>query len=226
MSMKLGALKNERGITGLETAIILIAFVIVASVLAYVVISSGLFSSQKAKDAVNAGIEQTRATLEVKSDVVVQMEGGFATKAFFTVGVVPGGSAVDLTDYYGTTNPTPTALPSATITSTDPPSPFVINNRLIISYFDNYHIYPSLPWSMQMINNNNGDAMLDPGELAQITVYISYVNAGANPSATPTDCEKLGPYHSFTLEIKPPDGSILTIERTLPSRVSSLVNLR
>jgi archaeal flagellin FlaB len=224
MFKKMKMLQNEKGITGLETAIILIAFVIVASVLAYVVISSGLFSSQKAKDAVNAGIEQTRSTLEVKSDVVVQMESGFATKAFFTVGVVPGGSAVDLTDYYGSTNATPTATPTEAFTAT--PTSSTMNNKLIISYFDNYHLYPSLPWSMEMINNNNGDAMLDPGELAQITVYISYVNAAANPAATPTDCEKLGPYHSFTLEIKPPDGSILSIERTLPSRVSSLVNLR
>ncbi|MBN1190648.1 MAG: hypothetical protein JXA46_12915 [Dehalococcoidales bacterium] len=214
-------LQNEKGITGLETAIILIAFVIVASVLAYVVISSGLFSSQKAKDAVNAGIEQTRSTLEVKSDVVVQMEGGYATRAFFTVGVVPGGSAVDLTDYYGTTNETPTPTPSETITTTELPSGFVINNKLIISYYDNFHLYPSLPWSMEMINTNNGDAMLDPGELAQITVFLSFVNAGASD-----DAQKLGPYHCFTLEIKPPDGSVLAIERTLPSRVSSLVNLR
>ena len=35
---------KEQGITGLETAIILIAFVIVASVFAYVVLSAGLFS--------------------------------------------------------------------------------------------------------------------------------------------------------------------------------------
>ena len=42
---------NQKGITGLETAIILIAFVMVASVLSYVVLSAGLFSSQKAKEA-------------------------------------------------------------------------------------------------------------------------------------------------------------------------------
>jgi len=41
--------ERQEGITGLETAIILIAFVIVASVFAYVVLSAGLFSSQKAK---------------------------------------------------------------------------------------------------------------------------------------------------------------------------------
>ena len=37
------AVGDERGITGLETAIILIAFVVVASVFAYAVLTAGLF---------------------------------------------------------------------------------------------------------------------------------------------------------------------------------------
>jgi flagellin FlaB len=227
MSIEFRKLRNVKGITGLETAIILIAFVIVASVLAYVVISAGLFSSQKAKDAVNAGIEQTGATVEIKGNVIAQMESGFATKAFFTVGVVPGGNSVDLTDYYGSTStptPTSTSTTTATATSTETATattPATFINKLIISYIDAYHVYPSLPWTMEMVNANNGDNMLDPGELAQITVDLSYVNSKAASTA-----EKMGPYHSFTLEIKPPDGSVLTIERTLPSRVSSLINLR
>ena len=44
--------KEQQGITGIETAIILIAFVIVASVFSYVVLSAGLFSTQKAKEVV------------------------------------------------------------------------------------------------------------------------------------------------------------------------------
>jgi archaeal flagellin FlaB len=220
MLMQIKKLKNEKGITGLETAIILIAFVIVASVLAYVVISAGLFSSQKAKDAVNAGVEQTGSTVEIKGDVVAQMEGGFATKLFFTVGVVPGGNEVDLTDYYGSSWNS-TSAPTATGTISTYTQPATFQNKLTISFADAYHVYPSLPWTMTMINSNNGDNMLDPGELAQITVDMNYVNAH-----TTVNAEKLGPYHSFTLEIKPPDGSVLSIERTLPSRVSSLVNLR
>lgn len=37
--------KREEGITGFETAIILIAFLVVASVFAFVVLSTGLFSA-------------------------------------------------------------------------------------------------------------------------------------------------------------------------------------
>ncbi len=43
---------DQRGITGLETAIVLIAFVVVASVFAFAVLSTGLTSSQKSQEAV------------------------------------------------------------------------------------------------------------------------------------------------------------------------------
>ena len=61
--------RDERGITGLETAIILIAFVVVASVFAYTVLSAGIFSSQKGQEAVYSGLAQTRATMEIKGSV-------------------------------------------------------------------------------------------------------------------------------------------------------------
>ena len=49
---KLHLFTGERGITGLETAIILIAFVVVAAVFAYTVLSAGLFSTQKSQEAI------------------------------------------------------------------------------------------------------------------------------------------------------------------------------
>jgi len=51
--------RDQQGLTGLSAAIILIAFVIVAAVFAYVVLSAGLFSSQEVKAAVNTGLEST-----------------------------------------------------------------------------------------------------------------------------------------------------------------------
>ena len=62
--------RDERGITGLETAIILIAFVVVASVFAYTVLSAGIFSSQKGQEAVYTGLQTARSTLALKGDVV------------------------------------------------------------------------------------------------------------------------------------------------------------
>ena len=53
--------KGKRGITGLETAIILIAFVVVAAVFAYTVLSAGIFSTQKSQETIYSGLEQTGA---------------------------------------------------------------------------------------------------------------------------------------------------------------------
>jgi flagellin FlaB len=197
MPMSVKNIKTEKGITGLETAIILIAFVIVASVLSYVVISTGLFSSQKAKAAVSAGLEQTGCTVELKGDVVAQMAEGVATTIFFTVGVVPSGSPVDLTPNSGDT---------------------AGQNRLSISYIDANQQVPELPWSMQFINADNGDNLLDPGELAQISIDLTPVNTAEG--GTP-----VGPYSTFSLQVRPPEGAVLPIERTIPARVSTLVNL-
>ena len=87
--------RHQKGITGLETAIILIAFVIVASVFAYVVLSAGLFSSQKAKEAVNAGLASTMSTIELKGDVVAKMESGEVTQIYLNVGLPAAGYPVD-----------------------------------------------------------------------------------------------------------------------------------
>ena len=40
--------RNDEGFTGLEAAIVLIAFVVVAAVFSYVVLGAGFFTTQKA----------------------------------------------------------------------------------------------------------------------------------------------------------------------------------
>ena len=65
--------REERGITGLETAIILIAFVVVAAVFSFVVLSTGLFSSERGKETVYAGLAKTRGSMELKALVVTTL---------------------------------------------------------------------------------------------------------------------------------------------------------
>ena len=64
------ALRNEAGITGLETAIVLIAFVVVASVFAFAVLSTGLLSAEKSKETVLGGLSEAGSTMYVKGAVV------------------------------------------------------------------------------------------------------------------------------------------------------------
>jgi flagellin-like protein len=70
--------KEQKGITGLETAIILIAFVVVAAVFAYTVLSAGLFSTQKSQEAVYNGLQETQNTLVVKGAVLSEAEPKYA----------------------------------------------------------------------------------------------------------------------------------------------------
>ena len=61
---------SERGVTGLETAIILIAFVVVASVFAFTVLSTGIFSAERGKETVFAALRQARASVELKGSII------------------------------------------------------------------------------------------------------------------------------------------------------------
>ena len=59
-------LEERSGITGLETAIVLIAFIVVAAVFAFAVLTTGLFSTEKAKQTALAGLDEATNTLEPK----------------------------------------------------------------------------------------------------------------------------------------------------------------
>jgi len=64
--------RRERGITGLETAIILIAFVVVASVFSYVVLSAGFLATDEAKGTIVEGLDKTSASLEIRGSIIAE----------------------------------------------------------------------------------------------------------------------------------------------------------
>ena len=65
---------KQRGITGLETAIILIAFVVVASVFAFTVLSTGVFWTDRARETIFAGLEQTKSSLRPTGSVIASVD--------------------------------------------------------------------------------------------------------------------------------------------------------
>ena len=67
---------DQRGITGLETAIVLMAFVMVASVFAFDVLNVGLLSSQKSEQAALGGLKETSASLSIHGDVIASVHAG------------------------------------------------------------------------------------------------------------------------------------------------------
>ena len=55
--------KNKRGIVGIEAAIVLIAFVVIAAALAYVVINMGFYAGQKAKSTIDQGVSESTSEM-------------------------------------------------------------------------------------------------------------------------------------------------------------------
>ena len=93
--------KVQKGITGIETAIILIAFVVVASVFAYVAISSGLFATQKSQDAIYKGLQTAAGSVVIKGGLISVSEtmgaNGIISQITFTLTPAMRGNPIDFT---------------------------------------------------------------------------------------------------------------------------------
>ena len=146
------AYRGEKGITGLETAIILIAFVTVASVLAYSVLSAGIFSAERGKATVYQGLDQAQSSMEVRGDVLaLSADNASVTTIQFTLASVLGDSPVDL-------SPNPAPGTSG-------------NNTVVINYSDNGTHAENVVWTQAHLGASRfGANMLGPGEAVSVIV--------------------------------------------------------
>ena len=183
---------SQRGITGLETAIVLIAFVVVSSVFAFAALSTGMFSSDKARETIMAGLAQTRSTMELKGSVIgtanVATVTGVLTTIEFHVTQSAGGADLDLT-------------PGSTV----------------IKYTDTKQskLFGSTAgFTVKGIGSADTDNLLERNEVYR----ISMINLNTGLSATDDDTleNAVGVNQTFTLEIIPTKGAVLHIERTTP----------
>ncbi len=184
-------LNREDGITGLETAIILIAFVIVASVFAFVVLSTGLFSAERGKETVFAGLEKARGNLEVRGALTVIDENTDGTidtsdEIVFNVALAAGGFPISL-------------------------DPTAYTNTVVINWIDAQDRIPDTTYTVTWILDD-GDDLLEVGELAEVTV---------GPPASSSLAEN----EIFTLEVVPPSGGTLLINRTMPPEIDDVMDL-
>jgi len=155
--------RGEHGITGLETAIVLIAFVVVAAVFAFVVLSTGLFSSERGKETVYAGLAKTQGSMELTGGVIASSNTTKLTGITFDVTLAAGGDSVNLT-------PTDTT------------------NRTVISYSDANHQVNNVTYGVSVITGTPGSYLLQQGALFEInidlTTALSAVTIGTNQTFT------------------------------------------
>ena len=211
--------REQKGITGLETAIILIAFVVVAAVFAYTALSAGLFSTQKSQEAVYAGLERTQSTLEQSGSVIAYKGDANISNSVGKVEItlknaLKGGESVDLTPSY-------TLAGGALVDSG-------LDSPATITYSDSDTTVAECAWTLSFIGKNNDDYYLDTNEKAVITVWLHDFNGSAwsngtlNPFLNTTYVQTDA---TFTLEIKASKGATLTIERTTPGYLDTVMDL-
>ena len=63
-------MRDNKGFTGLEAAIVLTAFIVVAAVFSYVVLNAGFFTSEKSKEVVHTGVQQVTSSMELAGNVI------------------------------------------------------------------------------------------------------------------------------------------------------------
>ena len=208
--------KREKGITGLETAIILIAFVVVAAVFAYTVLSAGLFATQKSQEAVYSGLKEAQSTLELRGGVIATANttgaSGTIKQISFTVSNVLGGEALDFTAPSAATANTGFAHADST-------------NVVVINYQDEDQAANDLYWTVTKLGNADDDELLENNERFEITVGSdTETSAGGNLiDALATD---LTVKKTFNIEVLTPVGAVLVIERTTPAYIDTIINLR
>lgn len=184
------AKRSQIGITGLETAIVLIAFVVVSSVFAFAALSTGLFSSDKSKETIAAGLSEARGTLEVRGSLVAKTNatGDKVDEIHFQVANAAGGESINLT-------------PGETIvTYTD-----VDQTKNLVSG----------DFTVTGLGNADADKLLEPGEMYEIK--LTSLATGLTTA--------LGKDKPFALEVKPPKGAVVHLERRTPISLDTYMDL-
>lgn len=178
--------QGQRGMTGLETAIILIAFVTVASVLAYSVLSAGIFSAERGKATVYQGIASAQATMSIQGSVLgLSPNGTKLEQVQFSVALMLEDEKVDM-------------------------------NSVVINYFDEEVHSENVTWSSVISGGSTerGAAnLLEADEQHMVTVTLP-------------DTATREEYNKFTVEVIPPTGATLSIQRTVPGALQAVMNLR
>ena len=178
--------RGQKGMTGLETAIILIAFVTVASVLAYSVLSAGIFSAERGKATVYQGLESAQATMEVQGSVLgLSPNQSEMEQVVFSVGLTMQDEKVDM-------------------------------NSVVINYFDNEVHSENVTWSSTISGGSTERGTANMLEFDEQHVVTVTVPASATRES----------YEAFTLQVIPPTGATLTIERTLPGYIEKVMDLQ
>jgi flagellin FlaB len=190
---------NDDGFTGLEAAIVLIAFVVVAAVFSYVVLGAGFFTTQKAQETVYQGVAQSTTNILIKGNVYGFGDGGNVgtvspniVRVNFTLGLAPGAPTIDLNKLYitySTGTIAPMSMNRTLATAPDLLNVKTFPNVLTTGYF----------WA--------SSASMGPDQQVDISFNVPPAAAGT----------------IMNLEIRPPGGgAAIPFTKTVPATITDV----
>ena len=206
---------DQAGITGLETAIVLIAFIVVAAVFAFTVLTTGLFTTEKAKQTAQAGVGETQSTLTLKGSVIATAttedcpgDEAICVKTIsFKLGQAAGSDPVDLE-------------PSRTlITYSD------ANNQEIGVYasegdrpYTGADVRDAIDGEDDGVNWGNrwllgAGETVDSGEIVEFTLNVLNMAAGIEAN------------REFHIEVIPAQGAVIPVVRITPLELKPAMDL-
>ncbi|MBS7607016.1 MAG: archaellin/type IV pilin N-terminal domain-containing protein [Candidatus Bathyarchaeia archaeon] len=192
-------LKSKRGIVGIEAAIVLIAFVVIASALAYVVINMGFYSAQKAKETIDRGVGEATSSLQLDGTVIGKTNNQSKIQYLvIPVKLAVGQSEVDLSNKTVTVSVfykdfTLANIYKGTYNGDDEND---VEKLLEASLLGN-------EGAMFAIYNDDGDSVLEVNEKAFLVIKLS-------------DNHALESYSKVKIEVRTSRGAALTVERLIP----------
>lgn len=193
--------RNEKGFTGLEAAIVLIAFVTVAAVFSYILLGAGFFATQKSQEVVHTGVKQATSSMELVGSVVAtgNTSGNNIKNVTFTLQLAAGGQPIDLSKTLITVLVPADGAYKELKYEMDPGNLDKTNEY-----------YVSWIYSLQ---GSSPDNYLEEFEKAEVTVYLEDAGLSVNPN------------DNFIIEIKPPIGATYPIELKAPPSIDQVMVL-
>lgn len=189
--------KQKRAIVGLEAAIILIAFVIIAAVFSFMVINQGLFATEQGKTVIQQGLQQASTPLSVDgtSFVKTAVDGANVTGVLIPLKTF-GAKYVSMN-----ANTTVVTLKIGTNAWSNVYNG--VNETVLGNSFNDMLTNTTENRGTLYIQNSNGDQALDSSEKGYLVISLSGDNAALVRS-------------QITIEVRLEKTAPLTIEFTIP----------
>jgi len=186
---------------GVEAAIILIAFVIVAAAFSFMVVNMGLFATQRGRDTITQGLQEASTPLTLDGTIIIKGDGTNVTDIVIplkTLGVkyVPMANETTVVSLRVGNH---TAYPNIYngINTTDPRGQDF--DSLISLLGEN-------TTAVLFIENSDGDDSLSAKEKGLLIIHLS-------------ESDEAGKRQTVFIEIRPEKGAPLTIEFVVPSEL-------